>query len=281
LSSAESHSGLDVNIRNNGASAFTLDSLTSTILPAGLGFYIQDRTDSALGNNIFTGYGENTAFSFSDFLTEDLKGQTFAKAGFFFDIYGDDYMSGEAMPLYTLSGELTLGFDDNGDLVRGGDIELAGESLGDFALQFDNPYSLTYNWGFKEIEVLLGALLNPGEDTNLYYRTTAYAQTDLACLNGTTCLVAYSGFGDPVGRGGGASRSMFATSAYGSDAPCIDDTGTKILCIRFDQQNFEPFKISTTDVGGVVPEPATWMTMILGFAGLGAALRRRRALAYS
>jgi hypothetical protein len=31
--------------------------------------------------------------------------------------------------------------------------------------------------------------------------------------------------------------------------------------------------------GGAVPEPATWAMMLVGFGGLGAALRRRRALA--
>lgn len=50
-------------------------------------------------------------------------------------------------------------------------------------------------------------------------------------------------------------------------------------------------QISSTDFGGVlyddftftpqaaVPEPMTWAMMLMGFAGLGAALRRRRAIA--
>jgi hypothetical protein len=33
--------------------------------------------------------------------------------------------------------------------------------------------------------------------------------------------------------------------------------------------------------GGAVPEPATWAIMLVGFGGLGAALRRRRALAFA
>jgi hypothetical protein len=36
---------------------------------------------------------------------------------------------------------------------------------------------------------------------------------------------------------------------------------------------------ATQDVGPGVPEPATWGLMILGFAGLGAMLRRQRAAA--
>jgi hypothetical protein len=31
-----------------------------------------------------------------------------------------------------------------------------------------------------------------------------------------------------------------------------------------------------TDTGGAVPEPTAWALMLLGFAGLGAMLRRRR-----
>lgn len=36
-----------------------------------------------------------------------------------------------------------------------------------------------------------------------------------------------------------------------------------------------------TNGGGVVPEPATWAMMILGFGGIGALLRRRRAATLS
>ena len=33
--------------------------------------------------------------------------------------------------------------------------------------------------------------------------------------------------------------------------------------------------------GGAVPEPATWAMMLMGFFGLGAALRGRRELAHA
>lgn len=38
----------------------------------------------------------------------------------------------------------------------------------------------------------------------------------------------------------------------------------------------ESFGIDNVSVSGAVPEPAAWSLMILGFAGMGAALRRRR-----
>lgn len=40
---------------------------------------------------------------------------------------------------------------------------------------------------------------------------------------------------------------------------------------------FDSVVIRTADVGGGVPEPSTWATMLLGFAGLGVMARRRRA----
>lgn len=39
--------------------------------------------------------------------------------------------------------------------------------------------------------------------------------------------------------------------------------------------------VTGAPVGGAVPEPATWAMMILGFAGVGAGLRRRRALVFA
>ncbi len=43
--------------------------------------------------------------------------------------------------------------------------------------------------------------------------------------------------------------------------------------------NLSPNSVSILGSAVPVPEPATWATMILGFFGLGAALRRRRAMA--
>lgn len=39
--------------------------------------------------------------------------------------------------------------------------------------------------------------------------------------------------------------------------------------------------VTGAPMGGAVPEPATWAMMILGFAGVGAGLRRRRALVFA
>lgn len=275
---AQSHSGLDVDIINNSPNNLvSIDSVGSTIIPAGLGFYMQDRTGDPTGGNAFTGYGQAGYSSFGSLFTEDLAGTTFATAGFTFDIYGDDYLENPyAEALYTLNGNLTLSFDDVGNVVRGGNIEAAGLSLNGFTTAYDNPFALAYAWGETDIEIILNQILEAGQSTSLYYRTTAYASTNTTCLDdAVTCLVAYSGFGDPIGRGGGvslaAARGVRDQLAY-----------NPITGIVFDPRLIDPFRVKSTVIGGgAVPEPATWMTMILGFGLLGAALRRRRVLAYS
>ena len=45
--------------------------------------------------------------------------------------------------------------------------------------------------------------------------------------------------------------------------------------------NGAPATLTVSDSAAAVPEPATWAMMLLGFGGLGTALRRGRAAAYS
>jgi|tagenome__1003787_1003787.scaffolds.fasta_scaffold19808900_1 hypothetical protein len=57
-------------------------------------------------------------------------------------------------------------------------------------------------------------------------------------------------------------------------------TGSSPTLLRFDFQQNPAFwgldDVSVQGPAGAVPEPATWMTMLLGFAGIGAAMRFRR-----
>lgn len=291
--SAQSNSGLNVKIINTGEEPISLNSVGSTIIPAGLGFYMQDRTSGdPKGGNIFTGFGQDGGSSFASLFTEELAGTTFATSGFTFDIYGDDYIYGEnsvneeASPLYTLSGELTLSFDEFGNVVVGGSVnasdyysdnfEDVSLFLDGFETEFNNDFALAYKWGQTDIDVILNQIMAGGHSTNLYYRTTAYANTTVGCVGDSlSCIVAYSGFGDPIGRGGGVS--LAAARGFGTQSL---DT---IDFLKFDPQLIDPFRPNTSavDPGGAVPEPSTWTMVIMGFGLLGAALRRRRVLSYS
>ena len=94
------------------------------------------------------------------------------------------------------------------------------------------------------------------------------------CLTPTICLVAYSGFGDPIGRGGGVSEAALAAFDVGAL-----DTG--ITGIVFDPQEFQPVRLLNGGGGGAVPEPMTWVSLLLGFGLMRAALRRRREMVLS
>jgi hypothetical protein len=294
---ASSTSGIIATLTNTGATPVHLNSIQSTIIQAGMGFMIQNPTGPAFDNDVFTGYGMNDTGKFGDFYKPALAGKTIANAGFNFNVYGDDYgtVGEEATPLYTLKGSVSLGFDLLGDIVETSDVTDAKSILSGFAPIYPKldgfghpilPYvPITnldriagYEWNETNVNVALSTLLGAGLSTNLYYVATSYVDVALPCVSATECLVAYSGFGDPVGRGGGVeadfASSISTFSSLLSD-PCPHDTSR----ICFSPQTITPF--SNLKTSGGVPEPATWVSMIVGFGLAGAALRRRGALSHA
>lgn len=273
-SSAVSYSGVDVLVTNTGEQAIALESFGSTIIPAGMGFYLQDRSGAATDNNIFTGYGQtNSGLGFTDLFDQVGADSIFASAAFDFSI-----TTGDAT-LYALSGLLELSFDIYGNLQVNNGLGDASLALDGFVTAYDNGYALAFAWDATHIDVPLNLSLEGGNELSLQYRTSVNAFTNTDCVNGgLTCLVAYSGFGDPIGRGGGvsllAARGVRNQQAFG--------VSNGITGIVFDPQTVTVFDLTVgPGGGGAVPEPATWMTLIVGFGMLGAALRRRRLLAYS
>jgi hypothetical protein len=253
----------DVTVTNDTSHAISIHNFGSTIIPAGLGFYLQDRSDALIGTNIFTGYGEAPAgFSFGQLSPAT---SVFAYAGFDFEITGDGYSE----PLYSLSGYLALIKDEDGlhkvyglnsaDDVLTSTVGVHGTP--------DNPLAYAYAWDATNISVGLNKVLLSDQSQVLHYRATVNAFTRSNCINPTVCLVAYSGFGDPIGRGGGVDS--LALQAF--------DLGGPITNIVFDPVEFDPVNFRPGDITHAgVPEPATWAIMILGFGAAGAALRRRR-----
>jgi hypothetical protein len=287
---ATSTTGIDAVITNNGSGPVTLNSIGSTIIQAGMGFMIQNPTGSAIGNNVFTGYGADPLGALSDF---SKKNTTIATSSFNFDVFGADYLTNsEAEPLYTLSGSVSLGFDQHGNVVLTSDVADAKHTLKDFTKvvetnavdgeshPLNDAYLLGYQWDETNIDVILDQLLGAGDTTQLFYRATSTVDISAPCVSATECLVAYSGFGDPVGRGGGVEDFAFDSfdqqgPSTGS-TPCPDNDSQ----ICFSPQSVKPFgRLDVTDSS--VPEPASWMTMILGFGLLGGALRRRGVVSYS
>ncbi|MBS0333761.1 MAG: PEP-CTERM sorting domain-containing protein [Proteobacteria bacterium] len=256
---------------------------------------VQNTAGAAVDNDVFTGYGANALGSFGDFNKDGrLNGQTIATASFSFNVYGANYAyTTDVSPLYTLSGSVSLGFDANGNIVEISNVSSAQGVLNNFQAiyqSFDsdgNPLPLSntdniagFQWDETPIDVTFPdplTLVGGGQgETSLYYRATSSVDISVPCVSATECLVAYSGFGDPVGRGGGVSDFADFFQALDFDASsssCPDDNSQ----ICFSPQNITPFSINA----GGVPEPASWTLAIMGFGLAGAALRRRRVLSYS
>lgn len=266
---AASASGVDVTLTNTSTQGVvSIENFGSTIIPAGLGFYLSDRDGAAIDNNIFTGYGQtDSGLGFANLFNQVGANNTFASVGFDFAITHSDET------LYTMSGSLGLRFNSDGFLQVDYGLTDAAGRLSQFTTAYNNGFALAYAWSATDIVVPLNMILESGQSEVLQYRTNVYASTNVDCITtDVACLVAYSGFGDPIGRGGGvslAARGLRAQSVY-----------KPITGVVFDPQDIQPFR-GIDVIGGAVPEPATWMTMILGFGMLGAALRRRRVLSYS
>lgn len=281
FASATSYSGVDITLFNNTANLLSIEEFGSTIIPAGMGFYLQERAGPATDNNIFTGYGQTfSGLGFED-LTPTVNEGPFAFSDFEFSVVSND------VTLYSLSGYASLTMDIYGNVEREFWLSEPG-ALDGLVTAYDNPFAYAFAWDATHIVLPLNALLEVGQSQLIEYRTRVTSYTRADCITPTTCLVAYSGFGDPIGRGGGISfaaslsdsmqmaslgRGTFGAENF--DGP----TGNPITGIIFSPQTFVPFELNPG--GGAVPEPSTWTTLILGFGLLGAALRRRRLLTYS
>jgi hypothetical protein len=261
-----SSTNVNVTVTNNTGQALSVTSVHSEIIPAGLGFYLQDTALPPADNNSYLGYPQSlSGLSFADVTTNVAAGDLFASADFKFQITSGD------TTLYSLTGSLALSFDGQGQLVVTNNLSDAEAALDGFVTAWDTPSGLAYAWDTTPVDLDLGWSLGAGQSQTLNYSTTVSSFTRAGCITpatkltaATDCLVAFSGFGDPVGRGGGTTFAALSTFALAADPEFIQ----KIV--------FDPVTVPFSFTFGAVPEPATWMTMVLGFGLLGAALRRRR-----
>jgi hypothetical protein len=280
--------GVDMAIYNPNDGPIALEDFTSTIIPAGMGFFMQDR--NAAAGNVYLDTGPTTSATFGDLFSSVGEFTTFAGASFDFEVTP---IGGDA--LYTLSGEILLSFDGVGNLVRTYNTRFAenvgpenfNSNLGALleyqsfedvvhADKFNLATTFLWDWSATQITIplsSLGNLIGYGTKT-LEYRATVSAFTNAACINdGTACLVAFSAFGDPIGRGG--ADEEFSVSGMGDEDQL--SRGHPFHTRGFNGLGFRELELSKAQINSAaIPEPATWALMIGGFGLAGAALRRRR-----
>lgn len=277
---AGSTSFSDVTFRvTNNSDLAQVAQLSSEITAASMGFYVADGRGGAqgcgsnpaacsqVGSLAAQGLGPALHDTFNSFsVGGNGTDGTLARASFDFNVRSGDEQ------LLHLGGTMYLNSDgvfvDEGLQSAFGFLNATNESLGNA-----NSGDVT-SWGAKDIGPFALGLLEGGAFADVTYNITVSSQVNVGCLNDGACLVAFSAFGDPVGRGGGvssvdsASFRAFAQS-FGLGPQFI--TGL----------DFQDTPLTATATFGSVPEPATWTMMIAGFGLLGAALRRRRVLAYT
>jgi hypothetical protein len=126
-----------------------------------------------------------------------------------------------------------------------------------------------YDFGRIDVFSFLGAGVQLLGGTNLFY--DGYGQY---YLNGGDVIASGEVAAGSIDRMGQLSAQSFAAT-----------TAKKYRYISFGAttpyQSIDEIRLFDREgvVAGAVPEPATWAMMIMGFAGMGAALRRRRQTA--
>ncbi|MBX3485595.1 PEPxxWA-CTERM sorting domain-containing protein [Phenylobacterium sp.] len=246
----------------------------SEITPQGLGLYLADTSNGCLFTNSCAQVSDQL-YTFADLA--DANSGILGAVGFSFEIMDNDVV------LYSLSGFLALqanpdcpdGYCFVQTLTGEGD---AGNYLNGFAQQTDD-FDLSaraYGWGATDVYIDLGYGTH-----NITYKTSVFSTSGGNCIGdtGNICLVAYSGFGDPIGRGGAIDALSLAAFDVGLFTHQDEDL---IGGLNFSPQTFRLYYANgeLTYATAGVPEPGTWALMIAGFGILGAALRRRHIPAH-
>lgn len=178
-----------------------------------------------------------------------------------------------------------------------------GSIFNGFTVNDNAPDWSVADWSATNLSVVL-ATLAPGQTTNLFYTSTlTIGTTDPNCPDPTLCESYQVAFGDPRNAGGVLeAAALMSLADFGAAAsPLVSPFNTGQSPAVGAQ--FDPFRVTyrfvpvgsplpgpqpvtppiTYDVNyrslslGAVPEPATWLFMVLGFGLVGAGMRRARA----
>ena len=147
-----------------------------------------------------------------------------------------------------------------------------------------------WDWSATNLNLALNTI-NPGETAEIIYESNTFSFGDGFCTGLFYCDAAQVAFGDPRNNGG-VGNAAFAALARAANAAPDETVISRLFDLRSISANivgldtplpanppvlpafrYTPGPFAAT---AAVPEPATWMIMILGFGIVGGEARRRR-----
>jgi hypothetical protein len=322
FSSLTTTTSVNITFTNNGSAA-VVPKLKSQITPGGFGLYVGDPGFNPTFNTSTGVVGDANQtpeigpVNSCGCTVANTQLNHFATApgnypapGFENQIAGvsfDFAISSNGNTLEDISGSLTLAYDpvSNGPVTTLTLSPDAQATLSGFALNTmpSDLSALGYQWDGGDLTVALGGPLAPGDSQTVSYDTsvTAYvlAGDSVIYQAGKPLqyfidpqLVAYSGFGDPIGKGTGGTPPQ--SVIFGAAPQGVVGTGniSDIYFPRFQigLPTFDPNTgnldlplsnkllkaLRLTNTVRAVPEPETWTLLLAGMGGAGFMLRRRR-----
>lgn len=258
---------IQVSFKNDGSVAVS-PQLVSSIVPGGFGFYVDGSAPPPIDHS---SGGVSIGSTFAN-LVRDRGAPTGTDLG---GVSVSMDVTSNGSTIENISGGATLEYNARDPASPTLVTNFAGlaSSLNNFGLVTPAGSSTTigYQWGQTTLNFNLpGGLLQPGQSDTLTYTTVVTSYTRGDCLGGCD-FVAYSGFGDPIGKSGGAGGALAGGLAS------LTGAGTGVSYARFDfiLPTFTNGVVSLTATP--VPEPADWALIAAGLALAGFGLRRRRA----
>lgn len=170
-----------------------------------------------------------------------------------------------------------------------------GQNFNGQNLNQNSPAWSVLDWSATDLSVAM-ALIAPGETSNLYYRSTLTITTNQTdCLDPTLCESFQVAFGDPRNAGGVLSLSAQSLASLLATPFASTDVINPAVGAPYDpfrvNYRFSPLNTPLPNPAPIippidydinyrgpaaVPEPGTWMLLIVGFGFAGAMLRRRQ-----